>query len=78
MPQLAPNPKRKLLRSLKAFLRLQSKDRPRATRCADCGSICQHLPARFWLDGDDEMFTIPLPFCPQCNPELLSQLAAAA
>jgi hypothetical protein len=78
MSQLAPNQKRNLLRSLKAFLRLRSKERPRTTHCTDCGSVCMNLPAQFWLYGEEEQFSIPLPFCPQCHPEFLSQLAAAA
>jgi hypothetical protein len=78
MRQALSKDKRTLRRSLKAFLHLRSKAHPATKYCADCGTVCTHLVAQFWLDGDAEAFSIPLPFCPRCNPELLSRAPAVA
>jgi hypothetical protein len=74
MSQLIPRHGKNQRHSLKAFLRLRGTDQ-RTTHCTDCGSICMQLPAQFWLEGDEETFDIGLPFCPVCNPELLSPSA---
>lgn len=75
MPRPDTSFEHSMRRSLKAFLRHRSKDQPTKTRCTRCGSICMQLPTQFWLYGDEETFSIPLSFCPRCNPELLSQAA---
>ena len=77
MPQCIKNDERSPGGSLKKFLNLQSKIEPGTQYCAGCGSVCMHLPATFWLDGDEETFSIGLPFCPHCNPELLSRVPIA-
>lgn len=69
---------RSLRGSLKQFLYVQSQIKPSAKYCTDCGSVCMYLPAQFWLDSDEETFSIRLPFCPHCNPELLSRVAEVA
>lgn len=76
MQQPLGNNGRAFRRSLKEFLRGEAK--PSTKYCVDCGSVCAHLPAQFWLDGDEEKFDVSLPFCPHCNPELLSRLSAVA
>jgi len=62
--------------SLKQLLNFQSKVQPSTKHCANCGSLCMHLPAEFWFDGDEETFHIWLPFCPDCNPELFARMPA--
>lgn len=64
--------------SIKEFLKLQSKIQPTPRHCKECGAACMQLATQFWLDGDEETFKIWLPFCPRCNPELLSRMPAAA
>jgi hypothetical protein len=64
--------------SIKEFLKHQSEIQPTPKLCKDCGTACVQLAAQFWLDGDDDTFKIWLPFCPRCNPELLSRIPAAA
>jgi hypothetical protein len=74
MSQLV-NPEDQELRGfLKQFLDLKSKAKPSAKDCARCGSSYEHFLTQFWLDGDDQTFSIWLPFCPRCNPELLSRV----
>lgn len=74
MPQRSKTEKQNLRSSLKQFLNLQSKIEPSTKYCTDCGSVCMHLPATFWLDGDQESFSIWLPFCPDCNPEFFARM----
>lgn len=72
MPHPVNRDEQSLRRSLKRLLR--SKPQPSMEYCANCGSVCEHLPAQFWLYGEDEAFSIGLPFCPHCNPELFSRV----
>lgn len=78
MPELSRKDDESLSDSLKQFLDIQSKAQRRTIYCAGCGSVCMHLSAEFWLDGDEETFSIGLPFCPHCNPELLTRAPMAA
>jgi hypothetical protein len=78
MPQLIEKDDRSRRRSLKEFLYLRSRAQRRTEFPTDCGSLCAYLPAQFWLDGDEEVFSISLPFCPHCNPEILSRVPAVA
>jgi hypothetical protein len=34
----------------------------------------QYLDAYFWLDGVEVASKIPLPFCPVCQPDVLTSL----
>ena len=67
--------KESLCCSIKEFLDLQSKAPPATACCAQCGSVCIHLPTLFWLAGDEDSFCIPLPFCLRCNPQVFSGVA---
>ena len=78
MPQLFDKDDRSLIDSLKQFLSVQSKAQPSLQYCGSCGSVCMHLPTNFWLEGDEQPFTIWLPFCPDCNPELFARMPAVA
>ena len=78
MPQLINRDQRSLRGSLRQFLNLQSKTEPGTKYCTGCGSVCMYLPTEFWLDSDEETFSIRLPFCPHCNPDLLSRVPALA
>ena len=67
-----------LRNSLKQFLRLKS-EAPRSTECCpDCGLPLVYIVTQFWLDGDDDVWKIPLPYCLHCHPELATQIKAAA
>lgn len=78
MPHCIKRDEWRIRGSLKQFLNLQSKTKPSTKYCTHCGSVCMYLPTKFWLEGDEETFTIWLTFCPQCNPELLSRAPAGA
>lgn len=78
MPQLTNQYDASLRDSLKLFLSFQSKLQPSTKYCTECGALCSYLPTEFWLEGDEEIFTIWLTFCAQCNPELLSRVPACA
>jgi len=75
MSQAINKDERSLRCSIKEFLDLQSKAPPVTACCAQCGSLCVHLPTLFWLDGDEDSFCIPLPFCLRCNPQVFSGVA---
>ena len=64
---------RSLRGSLKRFLDRQSKMERRTEYCTRCGSVCMYLPTQIWLDGDEDTFSLGLPFCPHCNPELIAR-----
>lgn len=78
MPELSNKNDRSLSDSLKEFLSLQSEAQPGTEYCAGCGSVCLHLSTKFWLEGDEETFSIWLPFCPHCNPEFFTRMPAIA
>lgn len=74
MPQLSNEDDRNLRDSLRRFLNLQSKTQTGTQLCGYCGSVCTDLPTNVWIEGDEEAFTIWLPFCPDCNPELFARI----
>ncbi|MGH9495023.1 MAG: hypothetical protein ACRD3B_08505 [Candidatus Sulfotelmatobacter sp.] len=64
---------------LEEFLHLKSQEIPQPTYCAVCGSFHSYVFAQFTLDGDeDQAWSIPLPFCLLCHPELAGRMASAA
>ncbi len=62
-----------LRRPVKQLLQSLSNAQRIASYCVACGSACSHIEALFWLDGDDERFTLWLPVCTDCNPDLVSR-----
>ncbi len=59
--------------ALKDFLSQKAggeRSRPRKA----CGATMQHLDAYFWLDGTNVASLVPLPFCPACDPDVLTSL----
>ena len=65
---------RKTVDAVKNFLKQNSSNPPQERQCRDCGSSMQYLDAYFWLDGTDVASKIPLPFCPVCQPDVLTSL----
>jgi hypothetical protein len=75
----ASNPSAKTANSstrdaIKDFLNQKSSGDPKPRYCSACGETMQYLNAYFWLDGTDVASLIPLPFCPACEPDLLTSL----
>lgn len=60
------------IHAVKNFFRQNSGRPPR--QCGKCGEPMQYMDAFFWLDGTDVASTIPLPFCPVCEPDVLTAL----
>ena len=61
-----------LVASLKQFLNAQSATPTKTAHCAECGSVLRYLPMQFWLEGCEQSWNIPLPYCADCNPLPLS------
>lgn len=62
------------VKSIKDFLHENSSNRRRDQKCNACGSSLGYLDAYCWLDGADVASVIQLPFCPKCNPDVLTAL----
>jgi hypothetical protein len=60
--------------AIQKFLNQNSTGHPQSRQCGKCGSTMQYLDACFWLDGVDVATIIPLPFCPVCQPDVLTSL----
>jgi hypothetical protein len=60
--------------AVKDFLKQNSSGQSKPLYCNVCGETMQYLNAYFWLDGTDVASQIPLPFCPACEPDLLTSL----
>jgi hypothetical protein len=63
--------------SLRQFLRSKSEEHHEPQFCSDCNSLLVNMVLRVWLDGDETLWNIPLPFCVQCHPELATRVASA-
>jgi hypothetical protein len=66
--------KRNTVEAINDFLKQNSSGHPAARQCGECGSPMQYIDAYFWLDGADLASVIPLPFCPICQPDVLTAL----
>ena len=66
--------KRNTVEAINDFLKQNSSGHPAARQCSECGSPMQYIDAYFWLDGADLASVIPLPFCPICQPDVLTAL----
>jgi hypothetical protein len=60
------------IHAVENFLK-QNSGRP-SRHCGKCGEPMQYMDAYFWLDGTDVASKIPLPFCPACEPDVLTAL----
>jgi hypothetical protein len=60
------------IHAVENFLK-QNSGRP-SRQCGKCGEPMQYMEAYFWLDGTDVASTIPLPFCPACEADVLTAL----
>ena len=66
--------KQEVVDAIRKFLEQNSSSHPQPRQCGECGSSMQYLDAYFWLDGTDVASKIPLPFCPACQPDVLTSL----
>jgi hypothetical protein len=66
--------KREVVDAIQKFLNQNSSGHPQSRQCGKCGSSMQYLDAYFWLDGVDVASIVPLPFCPVCQPDVLTSL----
>jgi hypothetical protein len=66
--------KRNTVEAINDFLKQNSSGHPAARQCSECGSPMRYIDAYFWLDGADIASVVPLPFCPICQPDVLTAL----
>jgi hypothetical protein len=66
--------KRNTVEAINDFLKQNSSGHPAPRQCSECGSPMRYIDAYFWLDGADLASVIPLPFCPICQPDVLTAL----
>jgi hypothetical protein len=62
------------LDSIRRFLKQNSASSQQKRYCRECGREMQYLDAHFWLEGTDVASVVPLPFCPSCEPDVLTSL----
>jgi hypothetical protein len=63
------SPSRENIRQgIKGFLAAQSCQQARVQICSRCGRKMEFTEATFWMDGEDERFTIRVPVC-RCTVE---------
>jgi hypothetical protein len=78
MHQLPAVKEESLRSSLRKFLRSKTEEIPPPQYCKDCNSLLVNIVMQLWIDGDDEVWNIALPFCLHCDPELATRAVAAA
>jgi hypothetical protein len=61
--------KQRIIALVQSFFGAQTA-RQKGQRCSHCGSKMQYLDGEFWLFGTDNTWSIFVPFCPTCEPEL--------
>jgi len=66
--------KRNTVEAINDFLKQNSSVPAAPRQCSECGSPMRYIDAYFWLDGADIASVIPLPFCPICQPDVLTAL----
>jgi len=57
---------RRLLQSLRDFLKAESLRPPLARQCPACGSVMEYLGATFYMGQSDGSWDVPLPICFTC------------
>jgi hypothetical protein len=68
---ITPNERKpQLVDLLKHVLEKLSAASLREKHCKRCGLAMVYLKGHFWLEGSDEGWEIPLPYCKNCNPEI--------
>jgi hypothetical protein len=78
-PQASPEnaesfARRATLESIQRFLKQNSTSSHQKKYCRECGREMQYLDAHFWVEGSDIASVVPLPFCPACEPDVLTSL----
>ena len=62
------------LQAIRNLLQDDSSNRRKNRKCKACGAFMEYLDAYCWLPADDAASIIQLPFCPTCNPDVLTEL----
>ena len=60
--------------AVKNFLAENASGARHIRHCKTCGDTMHYLDAYFWLDGTNVASLVPLPFCPSCDPDVLTSL----
>ena len=60
--------------AVRDFLSQNAEEVQRLRHCKACGATMEYIDAYFWLDGTDVASLVPLPFCPACDPDVLTSL----
>ncbi len=62
--------KTEVIESITKFLDTHSLHPEKDLQCPKCGSSLDWIKGRFWLAHTDLEWTIPMPYCRACEPEL--------
>ena len=62
-------PNSELLQSFKDFFDRKSTIPAEPTQCELCGSTMEYFDTQFWFFESQKEWTIPLPYCPLCDPQ---------
>jgi hypothetical protein len=71
LPQLSDKSLNKLFDDL-------SKVPASESYCSHCGSLHLYSDAQLWLEDSEQFWTIALPYCQYCNPEIPQRRPIAA
>lgn len=72
--QLEYEKKQAAVDAIRSFLSDHQSGAEEIRYCKACGETMQYLDAHFWLDGTNVASLVPLPFCPACDPDVLTSL----
>jgi hypothetical protein len=67
------NQHNRFLNSLQELLESIQANPVEPQYCEHCNSPLKHVNGHFWLDSSSYVWEIPLPYCPNCNPEFLER-----
>lgn len=62
------------VQSIKHFLHDNSPGHRKERVCNICGTALAFFDTYCWLDGAEVASILELPFCPSCNPDVLTAL----
>ncbi len=57
-------------------IQAQSQQSKKKQHCSTYGSVLGWIDGCFWLFSQDGQWTVPMSFCPLCEPELPASLAS--
>jgi hypothetical protein len=65
----AEKPSGELIKIIEALNQFSSCPKS-GQRCSKCCSVLNWMEGHFWLAGTDFEWTVPLPYCPTCEPDV--------